>query len=151
MANHPNKVEYFLTKLESWIDEDDYDRLEDLQFLYAFQHETDLDLRESYECELELIIQFQLTIIQLAKNFQRQERKYLFRFLEEKRAELFVMGISIEIPTRGRISERYAKVMVQLQKLPPDQATIFQALRDRFLLQEREREAKEMVAAEIEE
>jgi hypothetical protein len=45
--------------------------------------------------ELELIIQFQLTITQLAAKEKRAEFKYLFRFLKQKKAELYCMGINV--------------------------------------------------------
>lgn len=149
-----NNVKDFLyTKLEEFMDLDDLEEVENgnLEFLYKFQYETDLDVKDAYEQELELVIQFQLTIVQLAKSLKRQERKYLFKFLEERRAELFVMGISIDNPSKGTVKQRYSKVIIQLQRLKNDQQTIFNALRDKFILQERENAAKEELAAEMEE
>ena len=49
--------------------------------------------------ELELIIQFQLTITKLAAKEKRSEFKYLFRFLKSKKAELYCMGINVEVPS----------------------------------------------------
>lgn len=149
-----NNVKDFLyCKLEEFMGEDELEELENnnMEFLYGFQYETDLDLKDAYESELELVIQFQLTIVQLAKNLRKQERKYLFKFLEERKAELFVMGISIDNPSQGQIKQRYSKVVIQLQRLNNDQQTIFNALRDKFILQERENAAKEQLAAEVEE
>lgn len=116
--------------------DDELEELEanNMEFLYGFQYETDLDLKDAYEQELELVIQFQLTIVQLANNLRKQERKYLFKFLEERKSELFVMGISIDNPSKGNIKQRYSKVIIQLQRLSNDQQTIFNALRDKFIL-----------------
>ena len=57
-------------------------------------HETDLDVRRAYLAELETIIQFQLIILQNAKELKNEERKYLFKFIKEKRAELYMVGIN---------------------------------------------------------
>jgi hypothetical protein len=39
---------------------------------------TDQDVRRAYLAELETIIQFQLIILQNARELQNEERKYLF-------------------------------------------------------------------------
>jgi len=61
------------------------------------------------------------------------------------------MGISIDNPSKGDVKQRYSKVIIQLQRLNNDQQTIFNALRDKFILQERENATKEQLAAEMEE
>jgi len=62
-------------------------------------YETDKDLRKAYMAELETIIQFQLIILQNAQGLKEEERKYLFKFIREKRAHLYLVGINFEIST----------------------------------------------------
>jgi hypothetical protein len=62
-------------------------------------YETDKDLRKAYMAELETIVQFQLIILQNAQGLKEEERKYLFKFIREKRAHLYLVGINFEIST----------------------------------------------------
>jgi len=62
-------------------------------------YETDKDLRKAYLAELETIVQFQLIILQNAQGLKEEERKYLFKFIREKRAHLYLVGINFEIST----------------------------------------------------
>ena len=70
--------------------------------------------------ELETIIQFQLIILQNAKALKETERKYLFKFIKEKRAELFLVGINFEISSSQTEAVRYAAAQAEIQKLTPD-------------------------------
>ena len=71
-------------------------------------HETDLDVRRAYLAELETIIQFQLIILQNAKELKNEERKYLFKFIKEKRAELYMVGINFQVSSHENSEVRYA-------------------------------------------
>ena len=62
-------------------------------------YETDKDLRKAYMAELETIVQFQLIILQNAQGLKEEERKYLFKFIREKRAHLYLVGINFELST----------------------------------------------------
>ena len=80
-----DKGSYLRDRIEQWADPDEVnlDSWEDCQ---KFMYETDKDVRRAYMAELETIIQFQLIILQNAKALQLEERKYLFKFIREKRA-----------------------------------------------------------------
>lgn len=100
---------YFRNKLDDWVDDEfNLDNIEDVNKLI---YETDKDLRTAYDNEYEFIIQFQLIIQLLAKNLRVQEQNYLFKFIREKKAEMFVMGIAIEIPSVGTIARKFASVI----------------------------------------
>jgi len=60
----------------------------------------------------------------------QQEQKYLFRFIKERKAELYVLGITINIPQAGGMEERYSSVLQQINKLAPNKHTVFKQLRD---------------------
>lgn len=65
----------------------------------------------------------------------------MFKFLNTKKAALFALGISINIPEKGNTEIRYARVVTQIQKLSPEKQTMFNNLRDHFILEERKKEA----------
>ena len=83
--------------------------------------------------EYETIVQFQLIILQLAKTLQDQEKKYIFKFISEKRAMLFLVGININVQTQGKLTDRFSTVMAELDKLTPDKRALFNALKARFI------------------
>lgn len=97
--------------------------------------------------EYETIVQFQLIILQLAKTLQDQEKKYIFKFISEKRAMLFLVGININVQTQGKLTDRFSTVMAELDKLTPDKRALFNALKARFIEEQRELEMKEEAAA----
>jgi transaldolase len=86
-----------------------------------------------------------------AENLQEQKRKYLFTFLQEKKAALFALGIVIYVPDHGNMAIRYARVITQIQKLSPEKQTMLNHLRDQFIQEERLKEEKVKEAARIEE
>ena len=73
----------------------------------------------------------------MAKTMQDQERKYIFKFIAENRAVLYLVGININVATAGKTSERFAAVMSELNKLTPDKRALFNALKVRFIESER--------------
>ena len=77
-------------------------------------YEHDLDMREAYRNEMEMLIQFQLVVLEMAHNLQKADIKYMFRFIKEKKPELFVLGISIHVPEGDDIDRRFGEVLVQL-------------------------------------
>jgi len=66
-------------------------------------------VRRAYLAELETIIQFQLIILQNARELQSEERKYLFLFIKERRAELYMVGINFQVSTHDNPEVRYAQ------------------------------------------
>jgi len=70
--------------------------------------------------ELETIIQFQLIILQKAKALKEEERKYLFKFIREKRAHLYLVGINFELSNNSSAAIRYANTVAEIRKLTPD-------------------------------
>ena len=84
-------------------------------------------------------------------NFQEQDRKYLFRFINERKAALYALGIIIVIPEQGTMAVRYARVITQIEKLNPEKQTIFNTLRFKFIKQQRKMEAEQKEKLKMEE
>lgn len=99
--------------------------------------------------ELQLVIYFQLMLISQANQLQEFERKYLFKFIKEKKAELFALGIQIQVPEEGSQAVRYAQVITAIKKLKADQQTMFGNLREHFTEEERKREEEQKELARI--
>lgn len=53
------------------------------------------------------------------------------------------MGIHVEVPQDDEIDQQYAEVIVQLQRLNPEQLTVFERIKETFVNDEREHEAIE--------
>ena len=60
---------------------------------------------------------------------------------------LYLVGINIDCETKGSLSERFAAVMSELNKLTPDKRALFDALKKKFIDDERLRDEKEEAAA----
>ena len=131
-----DKGSYLRDRIEQWADPDEVnlDSWEDCQ---KFMYETDRDVRRAYMAELETIIQFQLIILQNAKALQEEERKYLFKFIKEKRAHLYLVGINFQISESSSAAVRYANALAEIQKMTPDKQTLFNALKVKFVEEER--------------
>ena len=113
-------------------------------------YETDLDVRRAYMAELETIIQFQLIILQNAKALQETEKKYLFKFIKEKRAELYMVGINFELSNADSAAVRYAAALAEIKKMTADKQTLFNALKLKFVEEERQKQIDEDLAEEKE-
>ena len=100
--------------------------------------------------ELETIIQFQLIILQNAKALKEEERKYLFKFIREKRAHLYLVGINFELSNNSSAAIRYANTVAEIRKLTPDKQTLFNALKLKFIEEEREKQYAEDLVEERE-
>lgn len=74
----------------------------------------------------------------MAHNLKRADIKYMFRFIKEKKAELYVLGINIHVPEGNDIDSRFGEVLVQLQRLRPDKQTMFNSLKERYVSEQRE-------------
>jgi len=118
---------------------------------YAFVFELNKECDRVYREELELVVQFQLLIVQAGEILQEQKRKYLLTFLQEKRAALYALGIVIFIPDYGTMALRYARVITQVLRLPPEKQTIFRSLRDQYVEEQRVKDETAKEAAKIEE
>ena len=105
-------------------------------------------MRRAYLAELETIIQFQLIILQNARALQNEERKYLFKFIKEKRAHLYLVGINFEVKTSESDTVRYAQTQAEMRKLSPDKLTLFNALKAKFFDEERQKAIDEQLAEE---
>ncbi len=75
----------------------------------------------------------------------------MFKFINEKKCQLYALGINISIPEKGNMEIRYARVITQIQKLQPDKVTMFNNLRDQFIIEQRQKEEKLRQQEEIEE
>ena len=133
-----------------WVDEGRVDLTSSVA-CYAYVFELDKECARVYREELELVIQFQLLIVQAGAILQEQKRKYLLTFLQEKRAALFALGIVIFVPDCGSMALRYARVLTQVAKLPPENQTIFKHLRDQYVEEQRVKDETAKEAAKIEE
>lgn len=145
--NSADQGAYLRSLIEEWADDDEVnlDSWEDCQkFLYL----TDQDVRRAYLAELETIIQFQLIILQNARSLQNEERKYLFKFIKEKRAQLYLVGINFEVKTSESDTVRYAQTQAEMRKLSPDKLTLFNALKAKFFDEERQKAIEEQLAEE---
>lgn len=60
---------------------------------YSYLFDIEKEIRNCYKLELELIIMFQILIIQYTEIYADQKKKYLFNFLMEKRPILLALGI----------------------------------------------------------
>lgn len=117
--NANDKGSYLRNRIEEWADPDEVD-LNSWEDCQKFMYETDKDVRRAYMAELETIIQFQLIILQNAKALQLEERKYLFKFIREKRAQLYLVGINFQISEAPSPAVRYAGALAEIQKMSPD-------------------------------
>ena len=60
---------------------------------------------------------------------------------------LYLVGIYIDCQSGGSLNERFAAVMSDLQKLSPDKRALFDALKKKFIDDERLRDEQEEAAA----
>ena len=74
-----------------------------------------------------------------ARALKEEERKYLFKFIQEKRPHLYLIGINFEISDSSSVSVRYAKAHAEITRMTPDKQTLFNALRENFISEEREK------------
>lgn len=131
-----------------WIDEDDVDlsnKVSQLNFVFEQARFT----KKTYMEELQLVVYFQLMIISQANQLQAFERKYLFKFIREKKAELFALGIQISIPDEGSEAVRYSRVITSIKQLKADQQTMFNNLREHYTEEERKKEEEQKELARI--
>jgi len=119
-----DKKAFHRLDLEKWVDTEIFD-LDNISDMLTLLYETDIDMRQAYMNELELIIQFQLVIVQLAGQIKKSKYKYLFNFIKEKQVELYVFGIHIHISQGEDVDQNYAEVVNQLQAMSPDKLTVF--------------------------
>jgi len=104
---------HFRDKVADWADLEDVN-LDSIPSCLSYLYDIDEDVRSAYLAEYETIVQFQLIILQSAKSLADQEKKYIFKFIAEKRAVLYLVGISIDCQTAGSLDERFAAVMSDL-------------------------------------
>jgi hypothetical protein len=78
-------------------------------------YEVDRQCRAAFLVELETIIQLQLIITQLAFTQKNQQQKWLMKFIGEKKIELYVMSIHIDVPKSGTINDRFSAIVEQIQ------------------------------------
>ena len=145
-----NKGAFLRSKIESWYDPDEFD-LDSWEDCQKFLYNTDIEMRKAYLAELETIIQFQLIILQNAKQLAVEEQCYLFQFIQAKRPELFLVGINFGHSHVESAQVRYAAAMTEIKKLTPYKQTLFNALKDQWIQEERlKHEIIEQKAAEEE-
>lgn len=65
---------------------------------YSYLFELEKEIASTYRLELELIIMFQILVIQYTEIYAEQKKKYLFNFLMERRPVLLALEIIINIP-----------------------------------------------------
>ena len=90
-----------------------------------------------------------LTVI-LSTNQKKQFQHYLFKFIAERRVDLFVLGINILVPAVGSTEQRFAFLLGQMKNLSPDQLTVFNLLKDKFFVELKAKDIKEGLLAEEE-
>lgn len=81
--------------------------------------------------------------MQNAKALKEEERKYLFKFIREKRAHLYLVGINFEISASHSAAVRYANALAEITKMTPDKQTLFNALKVKFIDEERQKQIDE--------
>lgn len=101
---------HILASLKSWVDLSECD-LDNIYSCLGLLYEVDQECRAAYNTEYEMIIQFQLIIEQLANTLKLQRQKWLMKFIAEKRAELYVMGIALEVPKGGSLDQRFSAIV----------------------------------------
>ena len=72
-----------------------------------------------------------------------EERKYLFKFIREKRAQLYLVGINFQISESPSAAVRYATALAEIQRMTPDKQTLFNALKIKFVDEERQKQIDE--------
>lgn len=134
---------HILSSLSKWVDTKEV-KLDSIDQVDSLLYDVERELANQYLNEYEMIIQFQLIIVQLANTLRQQKQKWLMKFITEKTAELFVMGIHIDVPKGGSLDQRFSVIIEQLQTLPPQQQTMFNLLRDQYNKELREKELVDM-------
>ena len=115
-----------------WMDPEECD-LNSIQDCLAFVYQLDLEIKEAYMVEYETIIQFQLMILQLAETLREQEMHYMMRFVKEKRAELYLIGIKLETKSvHGKNGDkaRYLQLIDMITSMSTDKQTLFNMLKE---------------------
>ncbi len=74
-------------------------------------YDIEKEMSKAYREELEMVIQFQLLLVLEAEILKEAKKKYLFKFINEKKATLYTLGININIPDIGTMPVRYARVI----------------------------------------
>lgn len=115
-----------------------------------FMYMTDQDVRAAYLAEFETVIQFQLIILQNARTLQEIEKQYLFKFIKAKRAELYLVGINFQVSNSDSVALRYAAALNEIRRLTPDKQTLFNALKDFYIEEQRNKAIEEEMAEQRE-
>ena len=74
----------------------------------------------------------------------QQKQKWLLKYISDKRSELLVMGIAIEVPKGGSMDQRFSIVIEQIQNMEPKQQTLFNLLKDEYNQALRQKELDDM-------
>lgn len=74
-----------------------------------------------------------------AEELKKIESQYLFRFISEKRAHLFLIGVNFELATSESVSVKYNSCLNEIKKLSTDKQTLFTALKEKYVQEERQR------------
>jgi Calpain family cysteine protease len=69
------------------------------------------DIRKTYSYEIELIVMFQMLLVQYAHIYKEQKMKYLFTFLVERRAVLLAKDIVVNIPANVPLKIQCSRVI----------------------------------------
>jgi hypothetical protein len=123
-------------QLAGWLNTSKVDMTQPLS-QYSYLFEMEMEMAQVYSHELELIIMFQILIIQYTLIYADQKKKYLFNFLLEKRPTLLALGIQINIPPTKAPNIQYAQVCQQIKELPEDKVALFFELREQFVQEQR--------------
>jgi hypothetical protein len=73
----------------------------------AYSFEVDRDVKSAFDSELMLLIQFELLILLISETQRRQYMNRIFKFVTEKRVDLYVLGINIALPKAGSRESRF--------------------------------------------
>ncbi len=142
--------DYFHNKLDEWVDYDLHD-LNDPSQTLAYGFEVDRDVKNAFNMELILLVQFELLILIISETQRRQYMNRMFKFVAEKRVELYVLGINVSVPKAGSREHRFQVLVSQLGELSEDERTMFNHLKEQFIADEKVLEEKQARLQEKEE
>lgn len=91
-----------------------------------------------------------MIILQCAEDLKKIESQYLFRFIAEKRAHLFLIGVNFELTSSESVAVKYNSCLNEIKKLSPDKQLLFNALKEKYVQEERQRRLDDQAREERE-
>ena len=117
----------------------------------AYLFNVEREATKIYSEELELIIMFELLVVLFSQTLQAKDRKFMFKFLNEKKHVLHAAGIMIHIPQKGSLELKMARVVIQVERLSAEKQMVFKRMKEMYVDEEQLREQRQAEKAREEE